>query len=336
MAKYFLFIWCFSEILTGHIHNTQSIFTAGPPRTIPTKLCYNIGSNVESVGPFQAEPSDLVFLRFTPPTAIVQKNIVGTPFKRAFAVQRTAYREMSLYVTGEPDSKYQYTVELGFIDSKACPYGGTEMTAVAGDNKVSKTKINPYKSKGCNVPHKVTLYGATPDAWNRIIVTISGPSQVSLSTVCFKMNTSKLKRYSGMLHLAGDDFADLYINGKFFLHAWGCGKINKTKVTFKRGDVIAVSVRNTGGAGGVRVAFILDGRSDVFFGTQTKDWKVRPKFASENGAFAWTTQSYVDNDWPLAVMSWGCYTKGFPDVESIWTDKSEGENINFLRYTFRP
>lgn len=209
------------------------------------------------------------------------------------------------------------------------------MMAVAGNNKVSLRNINAFKAKGCNHPYLIRLNGATPDAWNRVVTTISGPSQVSLSTACFEKDSSKLPTYTGDLYLEGDDDCSLYINGKLLMQTRGCGDYKKMQVTLKRNDIIAVSVTNRGLGGGVRVAFILNGQRKIFFGTESEGWKVRYGFRPESGLLAWTSQSYVDNDWLLPVKSNGCRSSNFPDVDTIWIDRSDGKNVNFFRYSFR-
>lgn len=314
---------------------SQSVFNPGPVSTIPRKLCYNIGSKVDTIGPYRAEPPELIYLRTTPRSVTSKANVKGTPFKNAFSIQRTSYRELSLFV--RVDAEYQYNVELGFLDSKACKKGGTEMEAVAGGNKITVKNINPYKAKGCNSAHSIQVKGAIPDAWNRLVVTLSGPNTVSLSTFCIERDVSNIVGHRGKLYLAADDAAELFLNGKFLIKVNACFDIAKTKVTLRKGDVLAVIGRNwDNDEAGVRVAFVSENDPSKSFGTQGKDWKARAPFVPVDGPRAWMSKFYDDRDWPLATDSGGCLNPDFPDVTGIWRGLGYPWEVVYIRYTFIP
>lgn len=326
-------IFIFSAFF-GLACSSQSVFSPGSVPTIPSKVCYNIGSKVDTVGPYRAEPPELIYLRSIPRSVTVKKNVRRTPFKNAFAIQRMFYRELSLSLP--VDSGYQYNVELGFLDSKACRNGGTDMKAVVGSNKITVENINPYKAKGCNSAHLIQANKAIPDAWNKLIVTISGPNTVALSTLCIEKDGSNLVAYRGNLFLAADNGAELFLNGKFLIKVSECFEIAKTKVALRKGDVLAVIGRNVNLSSSVRVAFFSENDPNMSFHTQGKDWKARPEFSPVDGSNAWMSKFYDDRDWPLAAERRGCVSPDFPNVIGIWTDLGKIREVVYIRYTFNP
>lgn len=144
-----------------------SLFKDPAPTTINSKICINVGSKHETIGPYQ--PSSSISF---PVGAVQTQEIVRIKpkfdYRRAF--QLVVRHPTYLFFSIQADIGYRYNLELGFIDvGKYCKNGGTSTDVSIGGGE-TKRGLTSTRSKGCSKPYYVTFKGVESDDWVNLML----------------------------------------------------------------------------------------------------------------------------------------------------------------------
>lgn len=309
---------------------TPSLFQERPPLKRETKICINIGSKDETIGPYQPETPSIYVPAGIAPVKEIWNIKKRFPHRRAFQLVRTLQNNISFVIQAEP--WYRYNIELGFIDvGKNCKNGGSKMEISVGDQQ-TKYGLNPTKTAGCSSPFYEKFFGVSSDAWNRIIMTFRGDKLSNFATICVEKESSSFPVLKGVLHVAADYREEVFLNGISVLKSVGCSHFNSTEIMLKYDDLIAVEAFNEIGHAALRVQFLANGKNVL--STDDDGWKVRNAFPVTGDPLTWTRSEYIDSDWPSAENSnTSCYRRSFlQDVKSIWSNSGQLPGKVFFRY----
>lgn len=318
-----------------HAASPQSLFEPGPATTLRSRVCINIGTTEENVGPYEAETSALTF-PFVVPRAKIIKNVKNSVnYKRAFQVVRVHPNALAFHV--QVDFPHRYDVTLAFTPTSVWCKKKSFITVIIGQNDLSRTETygNLGRATKCSVPYFVTISKIQPDRWNRIYLQISGTTPPLLALACFKKLPVIESKLEGVLYVTADNSAEVYLNGVHVLTVPSYNVLRSTRISVQFGDVIALTARNNISGAGIKVAFIASGRE--IFSTNNDDWKARNKFPARGSPPLWLLPEYIDEDWPLADQSVGYTVKEFPSASStrfIWAGKPRDNDEVYFRYRY--
>lgn len=321
-----MFLW----FTLGMALPPPSLFREKPSLTREAKICINMGSKDEMIGPYQPESPSI----YLPNGVALYKKIptIKKNFKheRAFQLVRTLRNGLSFVVQADP--WYRYNIQLGFIDvGKNCRGGGSNMKITVGGQQ-TRDGLTPTKTAGCSSPFFVAFRGVYPDSWNRIDVKFEGSKLSNFATICVEKDSSFFPMLKGRLYASADSGAIVFVNGVALFEVQGCREIESSETALKYDDVIAVQVTAKRSIGQLRVAFVVNGAQ--IFSTDDNGWKVRTAFPTTGNSHAWTSQDYIDSDWPDAGRIGGyCSPKEFlNDVTPIWSKTARVSGTVFFRY----
>lgn len=330
--KIFVFLCLLGNTIVVDGNQLPSAFRADPRTTYKSKVCFNIGSKDETVGPYVPETESISF----PFGGIKTSEIINVGKKikhrRAFQLVRSHFKEYFFTVQVEP--WYRYNVDLGFIDAEsACRNGGSTMNISVSD-EMTTYDLNPFREEGCAVPYIVRFFRVSPDSWNRLNISIRGNPPASFATACIEKDSASLPQRRGTIYVNCDDKAEIFLNGNSILNVTGCDALAKVDVSIKYGDVISARCENIANTGGLQLAFIINGRE--IFGTGDVGWKTRFSFPSPGSPLAWTQSDYVDDDWTDALKaSLECSSSDFPtETPPIWIHDGAVRETVYFRYTY--
>ena len=118
------------------------------------------------------------------------------------------------------------------------------------------------------------------------------------------------------INASGDNILNLYVNGQLILQGTDWHQVQSTQGSLHTGDVIAVSVANTGGPAGLLASFNF---ANSTFVTNSL-WKCI-NAASVTGS-SWTAKSYDDSKWAAAYQQ--ADNSGAP---SVWISSNGGQPL---------
>lgn len=296
-----------------------SIFQPDPTVTYKSKVCFNIGSKDEKIGPYSPESDAVAF----PVGGVrvqeffrIRKNF---EHRRAFQTVRWHARE--LFFTVQVDPWYRYNVELGFIDiGSLCKKGGSSMNISASD-ELTKYNINPTAKVGCSVPYVEKFFRINPDAWNRLNISVKGKPTSKFATACIEKDIPSMRQVKGTLFADSDGGpAEVFLNGMSVLNTSDCTSYAQVKLTIRYGDVISAKCGGSWRSGGFRVAFFQEYKNRELFGTDDYGWKTRVAYPHKEYPPPWTSPDYVDRDWRDAIIvPLRCYNESFKSAaKRIW------------------
>lgn len=313
----------------------ESLFKPPSKPAIPSRVCINMGSTEEAVGPYIPETKSLTFPFGVTGKRVIKKMGKGFAYQRAFQVQRTHPKALEFYVY--VDERFRYNIQLGFYDTTSeCKKGAVVMDVTVGASPDEKLveRFRRDRTISCSKPYFIQFNHVITDAWDRIRVKVSGTPRASLATACFEKDYSTLSQRKGTLYADADDEVEVFLNGKSLFYVESCFGLGTATVSLKYGDVISAVVKNYYQGGSLRMVFMSDGRK--WFSTGLDGWKYRIAFSSFAARDGWMLPEYADDDWPNArTTDRGCTSPDFPtDADKIWAEHEVAELTLFFRYKY--
>lgn len=307
-----------------------SLFQERAPLTRERRICINMGSKEETIGPYRPESSSVVVPIGVSAYKKIRKIKKKFQHQRAFQLVRTL-RNNTVFVI-QVDPSYRYTLELGFIDAgRDCKNGGSKMDISVGAGQ-TKHGLTPTKTAGCFSPYFVKFWGVKSDTWDRIFVRFNGQKLSNFATLCVEKSSHALPVMKGLLYVSADDQAEVFINGISILKSVGCAKFVSTEIELRYDDLIAVEALNESNHAALRVVFVVN--SKRIFSTEDNGWKARNAFPTTDNSPAWTLPDYIDNDWPSARRSTSaCSPENImEEVKPIWMNEAKYPGKVYFRY----
>lgn len=311
----------------------ESLFKPPPYPTIPSKVCINMGSKDEKVGPYEPE-NDSITIPYGVNMRKEIKSMGKKPIihRRAFQVQVSQPNILLFYAVLEP--LYRYNIELGFYDPPSrCRKRDTARNISVGMDTDEKSKFLK-KSSDCSKPYFVTFESIFPNQLNRMRVEIETNGEASIATACFEKDSSTLTQFRGTLYVDADDEVEVFLNGKSIIYISSCEELGKSDILLRYGDVIAATATNKALGAALRISFISNGKE--IFNTGGRGWKARNSFPETNNSALWKLPEYIDDDWSETVIRTdGCSSEEFPtDTQKIWIDEGRVRETVLFRYRF--
>lgn len=162
----------------------RSLFEpSGKKGKLPTKVCVNIGSWFETVGPFHAELGLIKYLggepgAFTEPA----KEIADTVFDHAFLTQRSK-KDIRFKIVVAKGFKYKITLGFAEVQKKFCKPRKRVLDIKVGTQ--SKSGVDVFSSVGCDKALFVQFTDVMPNKKGSVEISVKAPKgNAILATLC--------------------------------------------------------------------------------------------------------------------------------------------------------
>lgn len=149
-----------------------SLFAPDPKGVVPRKVCINIGSWFQTVGPFVAELGLVKYTGGEPGAFTVPSRPIGkTVHDHAFVTQRTL-KNINFKVIVQKRAKYVVTLGFAEVQHRFCRKGKRVLDLSV--QSLKKTGVDVFDAAGCNKAYFVQFKNVRPSRTGMINIGVKG------------------------------------------------------------------------------------------------------------------------------------------------------------------